>query len=261
VIKVLKMLQIYSGAETLNPKMMSMYDRLADFLVKNIDFEGVSVILEAGCGNGNLTIPLTKNIMNILREFKFIALDITTGPYKNALNILRERARKEGLEKYIKVIEGDVRSMSNIDDESIDLIISNELLCDLDREGLEKAIKEFYRVLKLNGQMAHAVLSPVPENPAQKLLIKADSYSIETLVPKYEWFSPFSDEVAMLMHRTGFKNITVKYFETNVHLSFNEAVKQLKDWKIKPIFVEKYRRNLKKFGLELPMEYIIFCKK
>ena len=245
----------------MNPAIGSMYNRLANFLVINIDFSGVSVILEAGCGSGNLTVPFAKSVMKILKEFRIIALDVAAGPYKGTLDILRERVRKENLEEFIEIVEGDVRSMSNIADESIDLIISNELFCDLDREGLEKALKEFYRVLKPNGQMAHGELIPVPENPAQKLLIEADSYSMETLTPKYEWFSPFSDEVAVLMHKIGFKNITVKYFETNVHLSFNYAVKQLREWNINPTFIKKHMNDLKKYGLEFPMEHIIFCKK
>jgi len=245
----------------LNPAIESMYNRLANFLVRNIDFSGVSVILEAGCGSGNLTVPFAKSVMKILKELRIIALDVAAGPYNGALDILRERVRKENLEKFIEIVEGNVRSMSNIADKSIDLIISNELFCDLGRKGLEKALKEFYRVLKPNGQMVHGEFIPVPENPAQKLLIEADSYSMETLTPKYEWFSPFSDEVAVLMHKIGFKNITVKYFETNVHLPFNYAVKQLKEWNINPTFIEKRMPDLKKYGLEFPMEHIIFCKK
>jgi len=115
--------------------------------------------------------------------------------------------------------------------------------------------------LKPNGQMAHEELIPVPETPGSKLLIEADSYSMGTLTPRYEWFSPFSDEVAALMHEIGFKNITVKYFETNVHLPFKDAIKQLKEWNINPAFIKKRIEDLKKHGLEFPMEHIIFCKK
>jgi ubiquinone/menaquinone biosynthesis C-methylase UbiE len=238
-----------------------MYERLADFLFKSINFHRVSVILEAGCGSGQLTIPFAKKVMVILEEFEIIAFDVSTGPYKGTLKMLKERLKKEGLEKFVIPLEGDVRNMKAIDKESVDLIISNELFCDLDREGLERALKEFYRILKHNGQMAHGELNPVPENNAQKLLMEADSYSMETLTPKYEWFSPFSDEVAAIMHKIGFKDITVKYFETNVRLPFNEAIKQLKEWNINPTFIEKRMEELKKHGLELPIEHVIFCKK
>jgi ubiquinone/menaquinone biosynthesis C-methylase UbiE len=238
-----------------------MYKRLADFLVRNINFYEVSVILEAGCGSGQLTISFAKNVMEILKEFKIIALDVSAGPYKRNLETMKRRITNEGLEKFVIPFKGDVRNLKAIDKESVDLIISNELFCDLDREGLKKALREFYRILKHDGQMAHGELNPIPENNAQKLLIEADSYSMETLTSKYEWFSPFSDEIAALMHKIGFKDIMVKYFETNVRLSFNDAVKQLKEWNINPAFIEKHVEELKKYGLEFPTEHIIFCKK
>jgi len=245
----------------LNHLVRLMYNRLADFLVENLDFHNISVILEAGCGGGQLTIPLAKNVIEIAEEFEILAFDASVGPYEGALDALKESVLKEGLEKFVVTVKGDVRNMKCIDDESIDVIISNELFCDLDREGLEKALKEFYRILKPNGQMAHAELNPVPENAAQKLLIEADSYSMETLVPKPEWFSPFSDEIATLMHTLGFKNVMVKYFETDVRFSFDDAVEKLRKWKINATFIEKHIDDLKKYGLEFPIEHVIFCRK
>lgn len=160
-------------------KLKLMYERLAAFLIENIDFRDVSVILEAGCGSGNLTIPSVKGIMKIKRNLRFIAFDLSAGPYKDSLNTLKAKIVKEKLDKIVVAAKGDVRDMKNIADESVDVIISNELFCNLNREGLEKALKEFYRILKPNEQMAHGELSPIPENDAQKLLIKADTYSLK----------------------------------------------------------------------------------
>ena len=90
----------------MNPAIESIYNRLANFLVINIDFSGMSVILEAGCGSGNLTVPFAKSVMKILKEFRIIALDVAAGPYKGTLDILRERVRKENLEEFIEIVEG-----------------------------------------------------------------------------------------------------------------------------------------------------------
>ena len=238
-----------------------MYRRLADFLVENLDLHKGVLILEGGCGKGQLTIPLAKRIRDIIRDFKIIAFDISAGPYKGALDVLKESIQKEGFERIIKTVEGDVRTMNSICDESVDVVISNELLCDLGRKGLEKALKEFHRILTPNGQMAHGELNPVPENAAQKLLIEADSYSLETLTSEYEWFSPYSDEVAAPMHKVGFGNMMVRYFETDVHLSFDDAIRQLDEWNIDPAFVKSHIEDLKKYGLEFPIEHVILARK
>ena len=239
----------------------SMYSRLADFIIENLDFERISVILEAGCGSGQLTIPFVRKGNEIKENFKVIAFDISSGPYEGDLDVLKERIGKEKLDKFVVTVKGDVRDMKAIEDESVDLIISNELFCELDKNGLERAIKEFYRILKPNRQMAHGELNPIPENEAQRLLIEANAYSLETSQPKPQWFSPFSDEVAALMHKIGFKNITVKHFETNVKMNFNKSIEKLKEWKTDLAFIERRLNDLKRYGMEFPMEHVIFCQK
>jgi len=238
-----------------------MYERLASFFIENLNFQKASVILEAGCGKGQLTIPLVKKVRRIREGFKVLALDASSGPYEGHLGVLEKKLRKERLQRFIVAVNGDVRDMKFIEDESVDIVLSNELFCDLDRSGLEKAIREFYRILKPNSQMAHGELSPVPENEAQRLVIEANAVSIETILPRPEWFSPFSDEVAALLHRIGFTNIRTKYFETNVKMDYEAAIKKLKQWTTDPDFIRKNSDALRRFGLELPMEHIILCEK
>jgi ubiquinone/menaquinone biosynthesis C-methylase UbiE len=254
-------MNIVRNTSELESAQRLMYDRLADFLVENLDLIHASVILEAGCGGGRLTMPFVEKVMRIKQKCKIIAFDISSGPYLGRLNLLKEKVRGMRFERVITTIEGDVKNMEAIDEESVDLIISNELFCDLDRQGLEMALKEFFRILKPNGQMAHGVLSPVPENEAQKLLIEADSYSLEKMEPKPSWFSPPSDEVAALMQKIGFRKIVMKYFEPNLKLGFKAALEQLNQWNTDPAFVQRRRKDIQKHGLEFPMEYVIFCEK
>ncbi|MGD0495608.1 MAG: hypothetical protein ABSB28_06170 [Candidatus Bathyarchaeia archaeon] len=84
---------------------------------------------------------------------------------------------------------------------------------------------------------------------------------METSLPKPEWFSPFSDEVVVLMHRTGFKNIRTAYLETRVEMDCDTATSKLKEWAVHPSWVEEHLNDLKRFGLELPMEHVVFCEK
>ena len=122
------------------------------------------------------------------------------------MNRLKNTIIAEELDEYVNNMRGDVRKI-DIANEKVDLIFSNELLCELDRSGLESAFREFYRVLKKGGKMIHAELDPVPENRAQELLIEADlHYSSEYLPFQGErWFSPPVNELLLLMEEAGFK--------------------------------------------------------
>jgi ubiquinone/menaquinone biosynthesis C-methylase UbiE len=239
----------------------SMYERLAALLTARLDFERASVILEVGAGTGQLTIPLVRRLIKAKAGFRVVALDNSTGPYAGDLETLKRKLRKEKLEDFVVTVNGDIRNMNMIGTESVDLIISNETLCELNREGLERAIQEFHRVLKLNGEMAHGELIPVAENEAQRLVIDANAYSMETSMPKPEWLSPFSDEVAAVLHKTGFKNIRTEYFETKVKMDYDTAVSKLKEWTVDPRWIKEHLDQVRRFGLELPMEHVIFCKK
>jgi SAM-dependent methyltransferase len=238
-----------------------MYERLATFLVENLDFGRVSTILEAGCGSGQMTIPFVRKLIKIKQGFRVIALDLSADPYKGHLDFLKARLRKERLEGLITPLKGDVRNMDVIDDGSVDLVVSNETLCELDRAGLERALQEFYRVLKPDEQMVHGELMQAFENDAQCILIEANLHYLKTFLPKPPWVSPFFDEVAALLHKIGFKDITVRYFETNVKMGFNAALKKLKQWRIDPAFVKEHLQDIRRYGLEYPMEHLIFCRK
>jgi ubiquinone/menaquinone biosynthesis C-methylase UbiE len=239
-----------------------MYDRLAVFIVENLDFKKVSTILEAGCGSGQLTVPFVRNVMRIKPNFKVIALDLSTGPYSAHLDMLRTSLQKKKLEELVTTLNADVRNMDAIAEESVDLVVSNEILCELDRKGLEMALREFYRVLKSGGQMVHGELIQTFENDAQRLMIEANFHSLETSLPRPDWVSPYSDDVAALLHKIGFRDIRVRYFETNaIFRDFNSALKKLKEWHVDPVFIKEHIQEIRKYGLEYPMEHLIFCKK
>ena len=97
-----------------------MYGRLADFLMENVDLRRVSLVLEAGCGRGQLTLPLAERLSE---RCKIIAFDVSSGPYSGALRVLAKAVRRKKLGGVIKMAKGDVRNMFDINDESVDLVI------------------------------------------------------------------------------------------------------------------------------------------
>jgi hypothetical protein len=62
------------------------------------------------------------------------------------------------------------------------------------------------------------------------------------------------------MHKIGFNDITVKYFETGIKMGYKEAVAYLKRW-VKQDFIKTHQKQLRKHGIEFPIEHVIFCKK
>jgi hypothetical protein len=53
----------------------------------------------------------------------------------------------------------------------------------------------------------------------------------------------------------------VEYFEAEVEMNHNEAVRQLNKWKTDPVFIQRHMVDLQKKVLELPLEHVIFCEK
>ncbi|MFX1286293.1 MAG: class I SAM-dependent methyltransferase [Promethearchaeota archaeon] len=245
----------------LKPTVELMYNRLAEFILNEIELTENMTILEGGCGRGQLTIPLINLIEKKIHNYQYFAVDLSSGPYEHALDSLREKIAIKEWDTRIEVLEGDVTAINGVTDEFFSLILSNELFCDLGRMGLNKALSEFYRILKSNGQMCHSELIPFPANYPQELFIKADSYSIETVTSEYEWFSPCADEVIALMYKTGFREFKVKYFETNIKLAFNDALEELKGWHIDEGFIHTYENELKEHGIEYPLSHVIYCRK
>ena len=223
------------------------YGRLASFLVTLANIPDNAVVLEAGCGGGALTTYL----LSVITPFLYVCYDLYSGVYKH----LSDEIKKTGS----LVVRGDVREMS-FSNGSVDAVFSNELLCELTRKDTQTAVNEIHRILRPGGVFVHGVLSPYPENRAQELVILADEYSADPLFEK-EWFSPPADVLAGMLHQAGFSSIGVKYFEEVLRFEGDIAFEQVKTWVTKPEFFEKYSEDLKKYGLEYPMEQVVYCWK
>lgn len=222
------------------------YDRLAEHFVLQIGSSRVRTILEAGCGRGQLTIPLLGKLPTSAR---MIAVDSSKGPYAGWLNELETKLHRRGLAPRVRVLNSDVRQLKDVDTESVDGVVSNELLCDLPRKAqLQKALREFYRVLRPGGIMVHGEWSSCPTAEPEGLLIK-------------HWPSWTPDQLFVLMREAGFRSFRVTYFDTTIHLGYENAVEELRTWGWTERLLKEQVRLLKKQGIEIPFEHLISCKK
>src|SRR6266568_4310436 len=126
---------IASSSNDLETARTRYYDRLATHFMEQIGQRRPRVILEAGCGKGQLTIPL---ISKLPRNVKMIAIDSSAGPYAGWLKELAKKLRTDGSEKRVRLIRSDARRIKSVEDESVDVVVSNELLCDLPYDKLLK---------------------------------------------------------------------------------------------------------------------------
>ncbi|MDG6221223.1 MAG: class I SAM-dependent methyltransferase, partial [Candidatus Thermoplasmatota archaeon] len=119
------------------------YEHLARFMLKDAELPSRAVVLEAGSGRGNVTLPILSLIERNLA--KYMCYDLDEGPYQGCLSELKQKLSVLGLRK-VEIMKGDVMDMRQIASGTIDLVIANELLCDLTKEGVNKAMAEFFRV-------------------------------------------------------------------------------------------------------------------
>ena len=222
------------------------YTRLAEHFASKIDKRKLSVVLEAGCGKGQLTIPLARMMPE---KVQVIAVDSSKGPYEGWLGELKGRLKDEALEERVRVVKADVRKIRGVREQSVDLVVSNELLCDLpyDRE-LEKALEEFRRILRPNGLMIHGEWSSFPAVEPQSFLVK-------------HWPSWSPDQLFPIMRKCGFHGFEVSYFDTTIYFGYENAVEELRAWGADDRFLRQHERVLRRGGLDLPFEHVIRSQK
>lgn len=232
--------------EDLARARLRYYDRLASHFIQELGSQRFRTILEAGSGRGELTIPL---LMKLPISTKMIAVDSSKGPYVGWLNELRAKLRKRGLERRVRIVDSDIRRLTEIDAESVDAIVSNELICDLPRNGqIDKALREFYRTLRPGGIMIHGEWLSYPTAGPQDLLIK-------------HWPSWTPDQLFVLMSEAGFHSFQVTYFDTTIHLGYENAHEELRTWGATDGLLKRYDKLLRQRGIVLPFEHVIRCKK
>lgn len=222
------------------------YSRLADHFAQEIGSKNIRKILEAGCGKGQLTIPLLKKLP---RSVRVIAVDSSRGPYSGWLDELPHKLREARLEHRVQIMEANVSRMADLKPSCVDAVISNELLCDLvPPVRLIRALEEFRRILRERGVMVHGEWSSEVENEPRSLLVKH----------RPSW-SP--DQLHSIMLRCGFTDFRVSYFEWTIGFKDVAALEELRSWGASSRFLRENEKLVKKEGFRLPFEHVVRCRK
>jgi len=107
-------------------------------------------VLDVACGTGRML----QETFSIKKDIEYYGIDTS----KEIIKHLKEKAKKLGVEKNIKIKIGDAEKMP-FKDESFDIVYSFHLLWHLEKEGQEKIIKEMLRVCKKEGLVVFDILN------------------------------------------------------------------------------------------------------
>ncbi len=233
--------------EDIEPAYAKYYSAVADHILREIPSPNrVRRVLEVGAGKGQLTIPLLKKLP---RNATLITADSSKGAYVGWLEELTRVLASSGLEGRVRVLKSDTRKLTGVRNESVELIVSNEVLCDLTREAeLWSAFTAFNRVLKRGGLMVHGEWSSFPENGSQSFVVK-------------HWPSWSPDQLHSFARKAGFHDFRVTYFDTTIRFGYRAAMKELRVWGAKESLLRDCDPLIRRFGICLPYEHVISCRK
>jgi ubiquinone/menaquinone biosynthesis C-methylase UbiE len=139
------------------PNHFQPYQKLLEQVVGEVSkYSDKGLILDAGCGTGNFSMALAK------RGYDVIGIDYTEGMLKRA----NEKKKNAGI-KNIELLRLDLEKKLAFPDNYFEGIISVHALYTM--RDPELAIKEYYRILRPNGQFVLSELQhPIAIMPVIK---------------------------------------------------------------------------------------------
>jgi ubiquinone/menaquinone biosynthesis C-methylase UbiE len=228
----------------LSPLWKRGYERLAGHFSTMIPDSEDSLILEIGCGRGQLTLPLSTRLRG-----RIIALDDSP----EVVATLGERLKNSGPSIQITTVASDADGL-HLGKGSVDCVISNFFLGWVDKEKASRIMASIYEVLREGGVMIHSDFNPYPENSAQAFVLEQGRPE-NNLDPSVRWWTP--DEVCEIAGEKGFKNTEISFFDWDLKFDYPLAIEQLKRWGAKPEFIRERERSLRNMGMELPKSFMV----
>ena len=105
------------------------------------------IIVEIGCGEGQLTIPLARLVRS-----RFVTVDSYAWPYATGYRSLLSKLSREKLKRQISLVKGDYRNFLSAQKEDLfEGVISSEFLPEIDSKQTPAFLSECHRILKPDG--------------------------------------------------------------------------------------------------------------
>ena len=155
-----------------------------NFLLNHIIFKEGTTVLEVACNRGVNLLELAKNNPKVA----FVGLDVD----KESIEQATKEQEKLGLTN-VTFIKGDAFHLK-FEDNSFDYVINEAMLTMLSPKSKERALEQYYRVLKKDGLLlTHdiALISDIEET--RKTLSGAINVNVFPM-PKVEWEQLFAKQ-------------------------------------------------------------------
>ena len=123
-----------------------MMEKVHQYILSNLNFDGEGTLLEVGCGSGAMTIRAALT----WPKARVTGLDYWAAMYNYSKSVCEKNAASEGVGSRCTFVHGDANKL-DIPDESFDAVISNYVYHNIMGAEKQALLLESLRVLKKGG--------------------------------------------------------------------------------------------------------------
>jgi len=192
-------------------------------------------VFDIGCGDGRYS--------KIFAEQGAEVIGIDASPHQ--IDIAKEKNNHEK----IKYLVGDASNTSEISDNSMDLVFSNLVVCDMDKKIIERFFKKIYSVLKKDGRLVFSMIHPL------YICKDQDDFDKPLEFKKRDYFQEGMQYAAEGITKKGNK---MKFKETHFTITFISQILEKTGFLIKRIVESK---QVPEKGMFLPKYLVLECVK
>ncbi len=148
-----------------------------NWLIEQANLNENTKVLEVACNMGTTLVEIVKkyncNVTGLDKD-------------ENFLNQAKENIKKENLESKVNLMIGDATKLP-FEDETFDIVINEAMLTMLNQNDKEKAVKEYFRVLKKGGKLLTHDITIPKENPEMIKELRQSINVLATPLTKEKW--------------------------------------------------------------------------
>lgn len=181
--------------------------RMEDHLFNSLELQPGVKVLDAGCGVGHVAIHLAGKGLQVY------GIDVVENHVRWAQQCIEDR----GFEKSVTVRLMDYHHLGELPDESFNGVYTMETL--VHATNPEKALGEFFRVLKPGGSIAlyeydHPHRDAIPKDVPKDLLESLEQVNRRASMPANESFE--YGILQSMLERRGFQDVVVEDLSENI---------------------------------------------